>query len=204
MFRILHVSDIHCSLDNLEEVVEAERGNFDVLAITGDICCNSRLRRILSTTGSKVLAVTGNMDDIHIARLLRDYGWLLDGRVEVIGKYVIAGVGGLQPVQDVARLEELLPKALTRESILIVLAHHPIHGYLDVTFAGVHAGLYETKKLVDHFKPHVYLHGHIHEARGVAHYANTLLVNPGPLAHGYYAMIEMDDSGNAHAELRSL
>ncbi len=201
--RILHVTDIHCNLDNLEEIIEREHGSYDLVAITGDICCDSRLTRILRSAGAKVFAVTGNMDDTHIARILRDNDWLLDGRVAVIGDVVLAGVGGLQPIQDIERLRALLPRTLTPRHKLLVLAHHPIHGHLDKTFMGVHAGLYEARRFVEEFKPLVYMHGHIHEARGIDRYGETLLVNPGPAAQGYYALVVVED-GEAKAELRSL
>ena len=200
---ILHVTDIHCHLDNLEAILEAEEG-YDVIAVTGDICCDSKLRKILGTRGAKVLAVTGNMDDTYIARLLRDYGWLLDGRVEVIGRFVFAGIGGLQPIQNLSQVEKHL-EALRREhKLVIVLAHHPVHGKLDRTYSGVHAGLYETRSFVERVKPIAYLHGHIHEARGIDMLGETLLVNPGPAAYGYYALVEITEDGRARAELKRI
>lgn len=199
---ILHVTDIHCRLDKLEELIERESG-YDVLAVTGDICCDSRLKSILRAVPARVLAVTGNMDDTHIARLLRDNGWLLDGRIEVYGSFVFAGIGGLQVIQNLNSVERLLKEVDLRGRRLIVLAHHPIHGKLDVTYLGVHAGLYETRRFVEKYKPLVYMHGHIHEARGVDRLGNTLLVNPGPLSNGYYALVEVTDE-YAQAELRHL
>ncbi len=200
--RILHVSDVHCRLDNLEEVLEREEG-YDVIAVTGDICCNSRLTRILRAAPARVLAVTGNMDDLHIARILRDNGWLLDGRVEVYGRYVFAGIGGLQTIQNLESVERQLSGIDMKGKTLIVLAHHPVHGKLDRTYLGVHAGLYETRAFVERHQPRVYMHGHIHEARGVDRLGETLLVNPGPLANGYYALVEVDED-DARAELRRI
>lgn len=200
--RILHVSDIHCRLENLEEVLEREK-DYDIVAITGDICCNSRLTRMLRSAPARILAVTGNMDDMHIARILRDNGWLLDGRIEVYGRYVFAGIGGLQAVQNIEALEKQLNSMDLKGKLLVVLAHHPVHGKLDRTYLGVHAGLYETRAFVEKYRPLVYMHGHIHEARGIDRLGETLLVNPGPLANGYYAVIEIDEDG-ARAELRRL
>ena len=197
---ILHVSDIHCNLDALEEVIEEHRKDVDLIAITGDICCNSRLEKILKRAGRRVLSVTGNMDDLHIARILRDNNWLLDGRVEYYSSgLVVAGIGGLQPVQDLKRVISILSSQPPREKLL-VLSHYPVHGFLDLTYSGVHAGLYELRDFIDEFKPLVFLHGHIHEARGVTRYGETLLVNPGPLAHGYYAVVEVEGD-DAEAKL---
>ncbi len=202
--RILHVTDVHCRLDNLEAILEAEQG-YDIIAVTGDICCDSRLRRILGGRGARVYAVTGNMDDTHIARLLSDYGWLLDGRVAVHGDYVFAGIGGLQPLQNIEAVKRLLEQhgLVGGGRVLIVLAHHPVHGKLDTTFMGTHAGLYETRRLVEELHPRLYMHGHIHEARGVDRLGETILVNPGPAANGYYALIEVDRD-DVRVELRRL
>ena len=190
--RILHVTDVHCRLDMLEEILDAEEG-YDIIALTGDICCDSRLKRLLGGRGARVYAVSGNMDDTHIIRLLRDYGWLLDGRVAVHGDLVFAGIGGSQPLQNIEAVSRLLEEhgLVGSGHTLIVLAHHPVHGKLDVTFLGVHAGLYETRAFVERYKPRLYMHGHIHEARGVDRLGDTVLVNPGPAAQGNYAWIEV-------------
>ncbi len=189
--HILHVSDIHCNLDALEAVIEKYGRDTDLIAITGDICCNGRLVRTLKRAALKVKAVTGNMDDLHIARILRDNNWLLDGRIEVYSDNgtAIAGIGGLQPLQDLKRVAADLSRVTYNR--LLILSHYPAHGFLDITYSGVHAGLYELREFIEEFKPIIFMHGHIHEARGIARYGATLIVNPGPLAEGYYAIVEV-------------
>ncbi len=188
---ILHVSDIHCRLHNLELLIEKYAGRVEALFLSGDIECNGGLVKALSRAG-KVFAVTGNMDDQYIARLLRDNGFNVEGEVLDIGDYYVAGISGREPVNSVERVERLLEEYGELKKPLIVLAHHPPHGVVDKTFLRVHAGLYEARRLVEKYRPLLYLCGHIHEARGYARLGDTLVVNAGPLAKGYYALIDLD------------
>lgn len=198
MVVILHVSDIHCILKPLERILRRECGNVDVVAVTGDIECNGHIIRLLRECGKPVLAVTGNMDDQYIAKILDEAGFNIESRLREYEGVWFAGVNGREPLTSMKRLEQLLK---TRPRPLVIVAHHPPHGYVDKTWAGIHAGLYEALRFIEKVRPDAYLCGHIHEARGTARIGDTLIVNPGPAAKGYYAIVAVDEKG-ARAELR--
>ena len=59
----------------------------------------------------------------------------------------------------------------------VLIAHGPPYGYLDKIVGGESVGEKQMLKELDRISPVVYLCGHIHESRGVAHRNTTVLVN---------------------------
>jgi len=188
--RVLHVSDVHCVTSMLVRVLELESSNVDAVVVSGDIECDGEAIEALKRVGKPVFAVPGNMDDHYIARLLREAGISVEGDVLDYSGIIVAGIGGREPLANIKRVEMLLEQLKPNKPLLVV-AHHPPHGHVDLAWSGVHAGLYETLKLIEKYKPIAYLCGHIHEARGISKHNKTLIVNPGPLANGYYAIVDL-------------
>ncbi len=192
--KILGIVDIHCSYQYCSRIAfEIARKEVDLVLIAGDIECQHPLEEILET-GVRVYAVTGNMDDTYIYRLLKQYGIGVDGCVIEYSGYTIAGIGGIGFRTNLEKITKVLDKGVEQDK-LIILSHYPAHGFNDKTYSGVHAGLYELRELIENYKPLLFLHGHIHEARGVSRYKNTLIVNPGPLMYGYYSLIKISSEG---------
>ncbi len=187
--KVMHVSDIHCSYSMAVKAAElASKLGVDLIVVSGDIECDDVIDALLKP-GIQVLAVPGNMDDTYIARLLREKGIALDGKVVEVNGYYFAGISGLDVHTTIQMVREKVKDVdLSR---LVLVSHHPPHGKVDVAWDGVHAGLYELARLVEELKPLAVLCGHIHEARGVDEWNGTIVVNPGPLAKGYYALIDL-------------
>ncbi|WFO75057.1 metallophosphoesterase family protein [Desulfurococcaceae archaeon MEX13E-LK6-19] len=191
--RVFAVADIHCSYTyTIKAVYKAVETSSDMILLAGDIECSDIIDEFVDT-GIRVYGVTGNLDDNYIYRYMRSKGILLDGVVEEYRGCLIAGIGGLSLSLNLNKIKEKLGPSPSKP--LIVLSHYPAHGYNDKTFTGEHAGLIELKNFIDEYKPILFVHGHIHEARGVSRHDKTVIVNPGPLMHGYYSVIDISDSG---------
>ena len=100
--------------------------------------------------------------------------------------------------------EERLRQALPKGPCDVLVSHTPPKGYLDYSnyHGGGHVGSEAVREWIERFQPLLGLHGHVHEAGGVAKLGETLLVNPGSEAeHGalLYAVIDLD--GEPRAEL---
>ncbi len=197
MAVILHISDIHCANHKLVRLLKEE--TYDLVLATGDFECVDTAEALLARSQAPVYAVTGNMDDPSIARVLRDAGALLDGRTVNSLGLRIGGIGGLDPASSIASLR----RRLGGESLDILMSHHPPKGVLDRTFIGIRIGLRELWPILEMARPGLHVFGHVHESRGVEERGGTLFVNPGPLARGNYAIITRRDGGWA-AELRKL
>jgi len=184
-FRMLHVSDIHCSESNLARVIEREE--YDIIVVSGDVECQSTVN-VLEDANAPVLAVTGNLDSRAVESRLEDAGMLIDGRLKRVGNLVFAGVGALNMERDI----EYVGKRVGSFDVLV--SHYPPLGILDEGFYGA-GGVAEVRRLVENSRPRLHLFGHIHEARGTVKMGATVFVNAGPLRNGYYAIVEL--SGDA-------
>ncbi len=184
--KLLHITDIHCNTEKLAETLSKE--DYDLVVATGDFECLEPLET-LEQTGAKILAVPGNMDPPHVIRRLKDLEWSIDGVTRQVNGMVFAGVGGVDPGHST----EKLVKSAGGEKIDVILTHYPPKGILDKTIFGIHIGLAKIRKLIETTSPRLVLAGHVHEARGVARLGNTLIINPGPLLHGYYATIHVGE-----------
>ncbi|RLG84487.1 MAG: hypothetical protein DRO40_01125 [Thermoprotei archaeon] len=190
--KILAVSDIHCSFHYSSVIaLEAVKNNCDLILIAGDIECTDPLEEFIAT-GIRVFGVTGNLDDPYIYRFMKERNIAIDGNVTYYSSVRIIGLGGLSLKSNIERVKKTLEQD-KEEKKTIVLSHYPAYGFNDVVYSGYHAGLHELKEFIEEYKPVLFIHGHIHEARGVAKYHNTVIVNPGPAMHGYYAIIDLNE-----------
>lgn len=187
MARILHVSDVHCRNKWLERALTEL--DYDLVTSAGDFECVDTARLFLEKARKPAVAVTGNLDNPAVSRLLRSKNALIDGRIVEVAGLLIAGVGGMEVIGNVRMVKSRAPS--TRVDIL--LSHHPPRGVLDETFIGVSAGLEELWDLIRILEPKYHLFGHIHESQGVVVGDNgVVFVNPGPLARGNCALIDLD------------
>lgn len=89
---------------------------------------------------------------------------------------------------------------------LIVISHNPPKDSpCDMINGGIHVGSENLKKFIDDFKPLAVISGHIHESAGLGKIGGTLVLNPGALAEGKFAVMEVkkiDGKWNAAAELK--
>jgi len=186
---LLHVSDIHCSYQRLEEVLSREQ--FDIVAISGDFECYIAIE-LLKPYVDKVVAIPGNMDDYHVDRLLSELGININCKIVNKGGYSFLGISG-------RRFKDNLNKAIqvikdSEDKIDIILSHFPPHGTnVDRALRFIHAGSKGLRKLIEEYKPKLVLCGHIHESPGVDRIGETLIVNAGPIGiKGTYAKIDLE------------
>lgn len=198
--RILHVSDVHCAVARLREALEREA--YDIVVVTGDFECESAARALVEGAQAPALAVTGNMDHAGVARVLRDAGILLDGEVVESSGILFAGVGGMDVKSSLEKLQRRL-RSLGLHKVDVLLTHHPPKGAADRSFIGLRVGLHELRALDEALRPRLHLCGHVHESRGAERLGSTLVVNPGPVKAGYYAVIDLSPEGVSvrHARL---
>jgi len=216
--RYLVISDIHGNVRNLQSLIENELQNSDALLVAGDLSSYSgsfvnvlNMLSIVASRGKKVIVVIGNMDSPNLINYIcKNYPNItcLHGSITELNSLVIAGLsGGLySPFNTPFELsDEDFEKLITNiieelnniEDIefktLILLTHTPPYGTkVDLTFTGLHVGSKSIRRFIEEFKPVVVISGHIHEARGIDRLNNTLIINPGPLFRGYYALLSIN------------
>lgn len=189
--RIAVISDIHCDTYRLSEIMkDVAAKECRVLACCGDLECSDAVD-VLKGVSLKTVLVHGNMDSPFLTRFIEDLGLSIHGKTIELHGYSFVGIGA-RVSKDVFRWVfkqlDLLDNTRT-----VLVTHIPPYGVkIDVAFNGMHIGSKAIRQLVEEYSPRAVLCGHVHEAAGLDWIGETLLVNPGPVAWGRYAIVNLD------------
>ncbi|MCR8463432.1 MAG: metallophosphoesterase [Candidatus Korarchaeota archaeon] len=218
--RILVLSDIHDRINKVKKIISTE--SFDIMFICGDIT-NFRplgdvvryIKLIRSTTEAPTYFVPGNCDPIELLENsfedMKFYN--VHRRVVELGKLQIAGIGGsgITPFatciefseQDFAEMLEDIKTKLEPQKPLLFITHNPPYETTDFLYSGEPVGSATIRSFIENVKPLAVFSGHVHEGRGVVEVAgSTVVINPGPAAHGFFAVVDIEDN-KVFAELKS-
>ncbi len=209
--RILATTDFHGSLEASEKTAEKARNiSADVLIVCGDITHfgsvkdAEKIMAPLSALNLPVLYVLGNCDPAQLAEAHISGTINLHGRCHSISDISFVGIGGapaspfyswfeLSEKQMANMLEQATDNCSTSRWNVIISHSPPRDTRVDQAFSKVHAGSVGLRAFIEKRKPNMVFCGHIHEARGVDSIGDTIIVNPGPVRHGYCAVAELDN-----------
>ena len=211
--KIVALSDIHGSLESVH-ALGSRLKKADTVLLTGDLTHfggRDEAAKIVQATrsyNSNILAVSGNCDNPDVESYLREEGIGLHGKYLVKEACVFIGCSGSLPA-PVKTPNELTEKAIsdvlqhtmtrlgaelteTGASLpLILVAHQPPLGTVaDRLLSGRHVGSTAVRSFIERWNPLVCFTGHIHEGRGTDTVGNTLVINPGPARHLYFAQVD--------------
>lgn len=200
----------------LKKVLQKEE--VDHVIISGDIThfgtlkeAEEILKQIIDAITGKVLFVPGNCDPPQLLtyRPSNERIVNLHSILYCLNEFKFIGIGGglVSPFDTLIELTEeeystiinSAAKSIKNYEKVIVLSHTPPYDTkLDIVRSGLHVGSKSLRKFIEERKPLLCICGHIHESRGIDRIGNTLMVNPGPLAWGYYAIIELYEETKIH------
>lgn len=207
---IIAGTDFHGSRWAFESFTRnARKYNVDLAVICGDITNFGtveqarKLLTILSESGIPIIFVPGNCDPPSLIDFKLEGLTCIHGGTYVYGDLIFVGLGGstITPFNTFFEIseEEMIEilrkcmdnvRSLTQRLGMVFVSHQPPKNTkLDRTFIGVHAGSVSVRKFVEENKPLLVLCGHIHEARGMDHIGNTIIINLGPAKQGNYALV---------------
>ncbi|WP_297069912.1 metallophosphoesterase [Thermococcus sp.] len=217
--RLLVITDIHGKMEKVRKLTEALVGmDPDLILVAGDLTHFSgaeRARKILEpllSLGRPVLAVHGNCDGRDVPELLNGLGIGIHNRRAEIGGVGIVGIGGsnVTPFSTIWELTEDEIRGILERNYVdgdVILSHVPPKDTkADRVHMGHHVGSQALREFIEERGPPLVVCGHIHEARCVDRIGDTVVVNPGPLFRGHYAVIEFDEGDKRvkNAELARL
>jgi uncharacterized protein len=205
---IAYVVDVHDRFEAVPEAI-ADIGPVDLLIVGGDITTGGTPDDAEAAIeqwkplAPRLLALAGNMDSAAIDARLADLGVGLDATGIVLGEVGVCGVSAapLSPLRtpyelDDEELERRIESAFAAVAecrVRIFCPHAPPEGTVcDRLRDGRHVGSVVVRRIVEREQPDLVLCGHIHEARGVDEIGQTRIVNPGPVAAGHYAVLDVD------------
>ncbi|MGD8505376.1 MAG: metallophosphoesterase family protein [Candidatus Bathyarchaeota archaeon] len=209
--RILVVSDFHGSIEASRKAAsKAEQIHADVAVIAGDVTHFGSVQNakelLLSLVELKlpVFFVPGNCDSPSLATINLKGARCIHGSCETYDNGMFVGVGGCPntPFNTPFEMtEDEIMNVLNRsfeqvqlKSWLIMVSHTPPKDTkLDAAFIGEHVGSSSVRQYIEDKQPSIVFCGHIHEARGIDHIGNTVIVNPGPARHSQCAIADLDE-----------
>ncbi len=224
--KLLAVSDIHGRRSIVQKLVENSlKDPPDLIVVAGDLSNGSfreaiAVLEIFRKSRIKTVFVPGNMDPPSLLthKDNNDITMNVHLRVVSIDEIIIAGIGGsnITPFntfiefgeEEIKKMLDEIASKINNEDIkkLVMVTHvPPYETSVDKVFTGSHVGSNALREFIELKQPLVLITGHIHEARGIDKLGSTLIVNPGPLFRGYYAVIYISKGkDNVHAELHRL
>ncbi len=161
-------------------------------------------------------AISGNCDTLSARRYLSAAGLDLESQAFESENFIALGAGGglrRAGITSFERSESELEAALgpsldaaekkagtrPRTRPLIVVTHSPPYGTNADIHGGMHVGSKTFSRFMGRYCPDVWICGHIHESRCVSLEDGTLVINPGPCALGYHALLELRREGEGLA-----
>ncbi|MFB6076753.1 MAG: metallophosphoesterase [Candidatus Nanohaloarchaea archaeon] len=214
--QVLLLSDIHGDTDTLQRVLDRTHGN-DLVLVLGDLTDMSvddpvgRAREVvelLDEQGTFVKAVPGNMDGEDVLELLVGRRVNLHKDLFTLEDTDFVGFGGGRSPADTpfepddAERGKVLRQLLerTRADRRAVVSHEPPRGTTaDRLPSGEHVGSPALRELVEDVDVDMVLSGHVHEGHGTDRIGDTLVVNPGAVQDGRYAIMTVE--GDIDVEL---
>lgn len=218
-FLWIVVGDIHDEPEIFARIPEI--GLADGVIITGDLTVTGGARQAESVMAAidahcpVLWAQIGNMDRPEVNAWLEETGCNLHTHThELTPGVAIFGVGGSTftpfgtpsefPEAAFAEwLENCWQKARRFPAQVLVSHNPPKDTACDVIPGDIHVGSSAVREFLEEAQPDVCLCGHIHEARAVDCVGRTVVVNPGNLAAGGYALLRCQE-GKLSVELKSL
>ena len=215
--KLLLISDLHGNVDNLQKL-EGEIKSADAVLFAGDFSkfkkpetaapCAEKMRELCPN----LFCVLGNCDEPDFLQKIESLDMSVEKSLAYFEGLAIAGSGGgskftgetpnERDEEDLQSDFDVIKNSGLREegqwSNLIIVSHNPPKAQtVDSPAAGVHAGSQIFADFIEQTKPLAVLCGHIHEGRGVEKIGETVVVNPGPLCEGKYAVMEVEKSGES-------
>ena len=215
--KLLLISDLHGNLDNLQKL-EGQIKSADAVLFAGDFSkfkspetglpCAEKMRELCPN----LFAVLGNCDEPSLLESIEKLDISVQRSLASFEGLVMAGSGGgskftgetpnerdeddLQSDFDVIKNSGLEEEG--QWSNLILISHNPPKAQsVDSPAEGVHAGSQLFTDFIEKTKPLAVLCGHIHEGKCVEKIGETVVVNPGPLCEGNYAVMEIKKDGGS-------
>jgi len=104
--------------------------------------------------------LSGAEDDIRVTKQARKLNALLDGNVVEIGNVVVAGVGGVDPHQNMERVLRLLRTRSLGKRVDVTLSYHPPRGCGDfIKDLRLRKGLDELRDFIKAVNPMLHVCG---------------------------------------------
>lgn len=211
--KFLVLSDIHGDLAYIEQLKQ-ELAVADGILFGGDFARFNEpetglpaLKKLIAAHES-VYAVLGNCDEPDFMEELENADISVQKSCIFRDGLAFAGSGGALKFTGTTPNErtddDLLSDfdIITRDqpdnwkNLIVIMHQPPKDTCCDIVSAGFHVGSPLLRQFIEQVQPLIVVTGHIHESAGIDHIGRTVVVNPGSLAEGKYAVVELIRENN--------
>lgn len=220
--KLLVISDGHGAIDNLSALSNIVL-NVDLVLFAGDFAAFNQAHtglpflKKLRSMHENVYSVLGNCDSPEFIEELKKHNINMQATCTHFKDFILLGSGGASKFtgttpnerNDTDLASDINQHYEEKEGKNIILVtHNPPHGVkTDKVAPLVHVGSKLIRKFIEEKEPILAISGHIHEAFGVDSIGHTLLLNPGALCDGRFAIAEITKENGrykATATLKSI
>ena len=204
--KLLVISDGHGAIDNLEALSSIAQ-DVDLVLFAGDFAAFNQLEtglpflKKLRSLHKNVYSVLGNCDPPSFIAELKANNMNMQANTTHFEDFVLLGSGGASKFTGTTpneRTDEELASDITnhyerkKADNIILVTHNPPHGAkTDKVAPLVHVGSKLIRQFIEEMQPILAVSGHIHEAFALDSIGQTVVLNPGALCDGRFAIAEI-------------
>lgn len=225
--HFLVISDIHANTEYLDKLDE-EFKKADCVLFAGDFTnvneyekSKDILNKLLEKNDN-LYAVVGNCDESEFTEELDKKGVSVAQSINYRDGLVFCGAGGALKftgaspnerdeedlLGDLCVIENQAQEYGDWQNLILIVHQPPKDTKLDKITAGIHVGSQGFREFIEKYQPLVSISGHVHESFAIDTIGRTTLINPGSLAEGKYALLEVQKQNGewkvVKAELKDL
>jgi Icc-related predicted phosphoesterase len=214
--KLLVTSDLHGNLDVLDKM-DKQFAEADAVLFAGDFAQFKKPETGLPALEKfckkhdTIFAVIGNCDEPELLESLEDKDISVEGSLVFHEGLAFAGSGGGSKFTGTTpneRTEEELvsdlaivadqdkENSIPLDNLILIIHNPPKDTKCDMIENGAHVGSQQLRDFIQTTKPIAVVTGHIHESAGIDKIGDTVVINPGPLAEGKYAWLEVSSSSS--------
>lgn len=212
--KFLVISDLHGKKENVERLSNILK-EVDAVLFAGDFTKFNKEDTALpcieaiSKCHENVFSVLGNCDSPDLIDVIEEKDISVEAGMVFFEGLVLCGSGGGSKFTGTTpneRTEEDLISdfSILKNSVktndknqwnnLILISHNPPKDTLcDQCAPKVHVGSTLFRNFIQDIKPLLVVTGHIHEGCGIDKIGETIVINPGALHDGKYALVEIQN-----------
>lgn len=228
--KLLVLSDIHGDVNALDKLDEQFKAA-DAVLFGGDFAkfehteTAAPVLEKLCAKHEVIFSVLGNCDEPDFIAQIEEKDISVEGSLVYHEGLVFAGSGGGSKFTGTTPYERTEDELVadfdvvtnTKEgadenghwnNLILIMHNPPKDTKCDMIPNGMHVGSEKLRALIERTAPLAVVTGHIHESAGIDQIGTTTVINPGSLAEGKYAWLEVEEESGAwrvtKAELRTL
>ena len=207
--KLLIISDIHGSIENLDRLQEEFEAS-DAVLFAGDFARFGHTETALPVLenlckkSDTIFSVIGNCDEPGFLSELEKEDISVQNALANWEGLTFTGCGGGTPFSGdtpnereeddiLSDLNLVTSQGEQKWSNLVVIMHNPPKDTAcDCVGGGVHVGSAKLRAFIETYSPLLVVTGHIHESCGIDKINDTTIVNPGAVMEGRYAKAQLE------------